>query len=35
MKQSIAHVALLLRDYDEAIEFYTRKLDFFVVEDRY
>jgi catechol 2,3-dioxygenase-like lactoylglutathione lyase family enzyme len=35
MKQSIAHVALLLRDHDEAIEFYTRKLDFSLVEDRY
>jgi catechol 2,3-dioxygenase-like lactoylglutathione lyase family enzyme len=33
MKQSIVHVALVVRDYDEAIEFYTRKLDFNVVED--
>ena len=35
MKQSIAHVALVVRDYDEAIEFFTRKLNFRVVEDIY
>ena len=35
MKQSIAHVALLVREYDEAIEFFTRKLNFTLVEDRY
>lgn len=35
MKQSIVHVALVVRDYDEAIEFFTRKLDFTVVEDTY
>jgi catechol 2,3-dioxygenase-like lactoylglutathione lyase family enzyme len=35
MKQSIVHVALVVRDYDEAIEFYTRKLGFTVVEDTY
>ena len=29
------HVALLVRDYDEAIEFYTKKLHFTVVEDTY
>lgn len=28
MKQSIAHIALVVRDYDEAIEFFTTKLDF-------
>ena len=33
MKQSIVHVALVVRDYDEAIEFYTRKLNFRLVED--
>lgn len=33
MKQSIAHIALVVDDYDEAIEFYTRKLDFTLVED--
>ena len=35
MKQSLVHVALLVRDYDEAIEFYTQKLHFTVVEDTY
>jgi catechol 2,3-dioxygenase-like lactoylglutathione lyase family enzyme len=35
MKQSIAHVALVVRDYDEAIEFYTNKLHFTLVEDTY
>lgn len=33
MKQSIVHVALVVRDYDEAIRFYTQKLDFTVIED--
>ena len=35
MKQSIVHVALVVRDYDEAIRFYTQKLNFRVVEDTY
>ena len=35
MKQSILHLALVVRDYDEAIEFYTRKLHFTLVEDTY
>jgi catechol 2,3-dioxygenase-like lactoylglutathione lyase family enzyme len=35
MKQSLVHIALLVRDYDEAIEFYTKKLHFSVVEDTY
>ena len=35
MKQSIAHVALVVRDYDEAIDFYTKKLHFTLVEDTY
>ena len=35
MKQSIAHVSLVVRDYDEAIEFFTTKLKFKVVEDIY
>jgi len=35
MKQSLVHIALLVRDYDEAIEFYTKKLHFTVVEDTY
>ena len=35
MKQSIVHVTLVVRDYDEAIEFYTKKLRFTLVEDTY
>ncbi|MGL4411633.1 MAG: VOC family protein [Bacteroidales bacterium] len=33
MKQSIAHISLLVDDYDRAIEFYTKKLKFDLVED--
>ena len=33
MKQQIAHIALVVKDYDEAIEFYTKKLNFNLVED--
>ena len=35
MKQSIVHIALVVRDYDEAIEFYCGKLHFTLVEDTY
>ena len=35
MKQAIVHVALVVRDYDEAIAFYTRKLGFTLLEDTY
>ena len=35
MQQSIIHVALVVRDYDEAIAFYTQKLHFTLVEDTY
>jgi len=35
MKQSIIHIALVVRDYDEAIDFYTKKLRFNLVEDTY
>jgi catechol 2,3-dioxygenase-like lactoylglutathione lyase family enzyme len=35
MKQSIAYVALVVRDYDEAIAFYTQKLHFTLIEDTY
>ena len=35
MKQSIVHVALVVRDYDEAIRFYAEGLNFTVVEDTY
>lgn len=33
MHQRIAHIALVVKDYDEAIEFYTEKLDFVLLED--
>lgn len=33
MGQSIIHVALLVRDYDEAIRYYTEKLGFALIED--
>ncbi len=35
MRQSILHIALVVRDYDEAIEFYTQKLHFQLIEDTY
>lgn len=35
MIQSIVHIALVVKDYDEAIEFYTEKLNFTLVEDTY
>jgi catechol 2,3-dioxygenase-like lactoylglutathione lyase family enzyme len=33
MHQSIIHIALLVRDYDEAIAFYTEQLGFTLLED--
>jgi catechol 2,3-dioxygenase-like lactoylglutathione lyase family enzyme len=33
MKQHIAHIALVVEDYDEAIAFYTNKLHFDLIED--
>jgi catechol 2,3-dioxygenase-like lactoylglutathione lyase family enzyme len=33
MKRFLAHIALLVRDYDEAIEFYVGKLGFILIED--
>jgi catechol 2,3-dioxygenase-like lactoylglutathione lyase family enzyme len=33
MKQNIAHIALLVKDYDEAIAFYIHKLHFTLIED--
>ncbi|WP_320130119.1 VOC family protein [uncultured Sphaerochaeta sp.] len=35
MKQSIAHIALVVRDYDEALDFYVNILGFTLVEDTY
>jgi catechol 2,3-dioxygenase-like lactoylglutathione lyase family enzyme len=35
MKESIAYVALVVREYDEAIEFYTKKLHFDLIENTY
>jgi catechol 2,3-dioxygenase-like lactoylglutathione lyase family enzyme len=35
MKQSIIHLALVVRDYDEAIDFFCHKLHFTLVEDTY
>ncbi len=35
MKQSLLHVAFIVNDYDEAIEFFTQKLHFTLVEDTY
>jgi len=35
MAQSIVHIALVVRDYDEAIAFYTQKLHFTLIEDTY
>ena len=33
MKQKIAHIALVVKNYDEAIDFYTKKLHFNLIED--
>ncbi|WP_222981803.1 VOC family protein [Flagellimonas meishanensis] len=33
MKQKIIHIALVVKDYDEAIDFYTKKLNFHLLED--
>lgn len=33
MQQSIAHVAIVVRDYDEAIAYYTRVLGFELIDD--
>ena len=35
MRQSILHIALVVRDYDEAIQFFCQKLNFTLVEDTY
>lgn len=33
MEQQIGHIAIVVADYDEAIEFYTKKLQFTLLED--
>jgi catechol 2,3-dioxygenase-like lactoylglutathione lyase family enzyme len=33
MKQTLGHVALVVREYDEAIAFFTRTLNFKLIED--
>jgi catechol 2,3-dioxygenase-like lactoylglutathione lyase family enzyme len=33
MRQRIAHITLVVKEYDEAIDFYTNKLDFTLLED--
>lgn len=35
MNQEIIHIALVVKDYDDAIEFYTKKLNFELIEDTY
>jgi catechol 2,3-dioxygenase-like lactoylglutathione lyase family enzyme len=35
MQQAIVHIALVVRDYDEALAFYVGKLGFRVIEDTY
>ena len=35
MVQAVVHIALVVKDYDEAIDFYTKKLHFDLVEDTY
>ena len=35
MKQELVHVALVVRDYDEAIDFYVNTLKFELIEDTY
>ena len=35
MKQEIVHIAIVVRDYDEAIKFYVETLNFDLIEDNY
>jgi catechol 2,3-dioxygenase-like lactoylglutathione lyase family enzyme len=35
MKQEIVHIAIVVKDYDEAIRFYVDKLHFKLIEDTY
>ncbi|MFW9930180.1 MAG: VOC family protein [Candidatus Thorarchaeota archaeon] len=35
MKQRLLHVAIVVRDYDEALDFFLNKLNFYLIEDTY
>ena len=35
MPQALAHIALVVRDYDDALDFYLNKLSFELIEDTY
>lgn len=35
MKQNLVHIALVVNDYDEALDFYTKTLGFDLIEDTY
>ncbi len=35
MKQNIVHIALVVKDYDDAIDFYVNKLQFELIDDTY
>lgn len=35
MIQLVVHIVLVVKDYDEAIEFYTKKLHFALIENTY
>ena len=35
MPRTLAHIALVVRDYDEAIDFYVGKLGFDLLDDTY
>ena len=35
MIQSLVHIALVVEDYDDAIDFYTNRLNFTLIEDTY
>ena len=35
MQQSIVHIAIVVRDYDEALDFYINKLNFVLIEDTF
>ena len=35
MKQNIVHIALVVKDYDEALDFYVNRLKFDLIEDTY